>query len=64
MDLSSQLLAEYRSIGIEPPSWAYPLPPSIPFIGKKYGRWGGILVYASAENLSHYERGKERSPIS
>lgn len=59
---SSQLLADYRSIGIEPPVWAYPLPPSIPFVGHEYGRWGGIMVYASAENLSHYERGAKAEP--
>src|SRR5688572_21345146 len=52
----ADLLARYRALGLSPPPWAYPLPPSIPFIGKNYGSWGGFLVYASAENLSHYER--------
>lgn len=54
--MTSKLLSTYRDIGHEPPSWAYQLPPSIPFVGNEYGKWNGILVYASAENLSHYER--------
>ena len=57
-----KLLAAYARIGLDPPSWAYPLPPSIPFIGRNYGRWGGLLVYASAENLSHYRRKPESIP--
>jgi len=61
-DLAADLLARYRSLGLDPPPWAYPLPPSIPFVGKDYGRWGGILVYASAENLSRYVRDPKRRP--
>lgn len=60
--LESELLARYRELGHEPPDWAFPLAPTIPFVGANYGRWGGILVYASAENLSHYERDPETVP--
>lgn len=61
-DLEAALLEEFRRIGHEPPDWAYPLAPSIPFVGKQYGRWGGLLIYASAENLAHYERDPARIP--
>lgn len=30
------------------------IPPTIPFIGKEYGKTR-VLLYASAENLSHYK---------
>jgi hypothetical protein len=63
------LILRYRSLERDFPKWAYrlpskssPLPPSIPFVGQDYPRWGGILVYASAENLSHYERGETKIP--
>src|ERR1044071_3802784 len=55
-EVVASLLAEYARVGLGSPRWAYPLPPSIPFIGERYGKWGGLLVYASAENLSHYRR--------
>ena len=62
-DCSSQLLDRYRAAGLTHPDWAYPLPPTIPFIGKHYPSWGGILVYGSAENLAHYERDPDTRPI-
>lgn len=61
-ELEAALLARYQEIGHNPPEWAYPLAPSIPFVGRRYGSWGGLLVYASAENLTHYERDPERIP--
>ncbi len=60
--LEPLLLEKYRKIGHTPPEWAYPLAPSIPFVGNQYRRWGGILVYASAENLTHYEQDPDRLP--
>lgn len=60
-DLAQTLLQRYREIGLRPPSWSWHYPPSIPFIGTHY-KPGGILVYASAENLSHYERNPEWIP--
>lgn len=60
--LEAELLKKYRELGHAPPAWAYPLAPTIPFVGTNYGRWGGILVYASAENLSNYERSPETVP--
>jgi len=56
------LLDEYSRIGLSPPSWAYPLEPSIPFIGRNYDKCGRVLVYASAENLSHYRRKPDSMP--
>ncbi len=61
-DRATDLLARYCSIGLDPPPWAYPLPPSIPFVGRDYGRWGGLLVYASAENLAYYVRRPDTRP--
>lgn len=59
--LEQILLDCYQEIGLQPPSWSWDYPPSIPFIGTHY-KPGGILVYASAENLSHYERNPEWIP--
>ena len=59
------------------PSWAFPsqswdynktplkkpFPPSIPFIGRNYHQASKkIVLYASAENLAHYERKPETVP--
>lgn len=52
----------YSDIGLAAPAWAYPLRPSIPFVGKNYGRWGGLLVYGSAENLAQYQGGRKPRP--
>ncbi|QDU80498.1 hypothetical protein Pla110_22280 [Polystyrenella longa] len=56
------LLEAYAEVGTDPPDWAYPSHASIPFIGKNYGRWNGVIVYASAENLAQYEREPETLP--
>ena len=34
------------------PNWAWPFKPSIPLVGKNYKPGKGLLIYASAENLS------------
>ncbi|HHI79429.1 MAG TPA: hypothetical protein ENK02_05575 [Planctomycetes bacterium] len=58
-----ELLDRYTRIGFQPPDWAFPLAPSIPFVGKEYARTSPrIAAYASAENLSHYQRGSEPWP--
>lgn len=59
--LIQQLLARYRQIGLKPPPWAWDYRPSIPFVGVQYLP-GGILAYASAENLSKYERNPSLTP--
>lgn len=60
-DLEQTLLDRYQKIGLQPPTWSCDYRPSIPFIGTHY-KPGGILVYASAENLSGYERNPEYIP--
>lgn len=60
--LEAELLDKYRELVHEPPDWAYSLAPSVPFVGEQYGSWGGVLVYASAENLSLYERAPASVP--
>ena len=57
-DLKSTLVASYRARYTKPPQWAWPLRPSIPFIGKHYEPGESLLVYASAENLSWMARDK------
>lgn len=54
----SELLRRYQQLFTVAPDWAYQLNPSIPFIGKNYSTSTlRIAVYASSENLTHYERG-------
>ncbi len=63
--LAAALFTRYRTLFTDPPEWAFPLQPSIPFVGAAYeGSSPRIAVYASAENLSHYERGGERPPFT
>jgi hypothetical protein len=55
--LVTELRSQYRAVAGGTPDWAYPLPPTIPFVGKRYlDSSPRIAIYASAENLSHYER--------
>jgi hypothetical protein len=61
------LIAAYQARGSNFPDWAYRRrregttpPPSVPFIGRRYGRWGGVLAYASAENHASFERNPEK----
>lgn len=60
-ELAAKLLEQYHGIGLTPPPWSWPYPPSIPFVGANY-REGGVLVYGSAENLSHYVRDRSKEP--
>jgi len=59
-DLVLKLVAAFKSIkrdnGI--PDWAWKYSPPVPFVGKNYKKGEGLLVYASAENLSWTKTGK------
>lgn len=58
--LAESLMKRYREQFKRFPSWAYPLWPSIPFVGDAYEESNPkIALYASAENLTHYEIGEE-----
>ena len=50
--LVGQLIKKFQQLHDEPPEWAWPFPPSIPFVGNEYERGRGLLIYASAENFS------------
>jgi len=57
------LIKRYQELVKASPKWAYKLKPSIPFVGTKYfDSSRRLAVYASAENLSHYERGETPIP--
>ena len=70
-DAVEQLLAAYRErFARSQPLWAQRkyhgegiLPPTIPFVGKKYENTR-ILLYASAENLSHYQGHLENASVN
>lgn len=74
---ADQLVSEYKKLFKSPPDWAFPskgwdyqtyplltpFPPTIPFIGKNYfDQKVKIALYASAENLAHYERKPDSIP--
>jgi hypothetical protein len=62
-EIVESLIGRYQTLVEAPPEWAYRLSPSIPFVGEEYFNSSRKLaVYASAENLSHYERGKTPIP--
>lgn len=49
-----QLFETYRREFEASPDWAFPVAPPIPFVGDHYPKnGGGVLVYASAENLGY-----------
>ncbi len=51
-DLVDALVQEFKARRAKPPSWAWPFPPSVPFVGERYQVGRGLLVYASAENFT------------
>jgi hypothetical protein len=67
-----RLIARYDALEGSPPDWGYGLPgktpktplgATIPFIGRRYFDSAlRIVVYASAENLAHYERAPATVP--
>lgn len=56
MTIRNALLDSYRAIHKSngTPEWAWPVSPTIPFLGAEYEPTSGLLVYASAENLNDY----------
>ncbi|HOE12054.1 MAG TPA: hypothetical protein PLQ35_15175 [bacterium] len=54
--LIADLLKRFRVLHTEPPKWAWPFEPSIPFIGERYQPGRSLLIYASAENFSKMNR--------
>ena len=50
--LVAKLVKRFKTIYTGTPKWAWQFEPSIPLIGKKYKPGNGLLIYASAENLS------------
>ena len=76
-EAEEHLISEYKRLFAGPPEWAFPskswnykaapilepFPPTIPFIGENYfNQKMKIALYASAENLAHYERKPETIP--
>jgi len=55
--LANELIQKFKDIfekthNNRPPDWAWPFKPSIPLVGENYKPGKGLLIYASAENLS------------
>jgi hypothetical protein len=50
--LADRLIDRFKATFTELPSWACPFKPSVPLVGRSYKPGRGLLVYASAENLS------------
>ena len=51
-ELPAQLIKRFKSTFNKKPSWAWDFMPPVPLIGKQYKPGKGLLIYASAENLS------------
>ena len=51
-DMEKQLVRRFKNTFDKTPSWAWDFMPPIPLIGKQYKPGKGLLIYASAENLS------------
>jgi len=52
--MEKQLIRRFKDTFTGVPTWAWPFKPSIPLVGKKYQPGKGLLIYASAENLSRF----------
>jgi hypothetical protein len=50
--LANDLIQRFKDIFTDVPEWAWPSKPSIPLVGENYKPGKGLLIYASAENLS------------
>jgi len=46
------LIARFQAVPSGVPEWAWPFQPPVPLVGAKYRPGRGLLIYASAENLS------------
>ncbi len=58
--LAERLIQRFRATHTMPPEWAWPVAPPIPFVGRNYKPGRGLLVYASAENLTWWNGRDER----
>jgi len=52
--LATQLIRRFKDTFNGLPKWAWPVKPPIPLVGKRYKPGKGLLIYASAENLSWF----------
>jgi len=50
--LANDLIQRFKATFTGVPEWAWPFKPSIPLVGENYTPGKGLLIYASAENLS------------
>ncbi|MCY2928586.1 MAG: hypothetical protein NTV86_03665 [Planctomycetota bacterium] len=51
-DLAGELIARFKATFTGPPRWAWQFAPPVPLVGRQYRPGRGLLIYASAENLS------------
>lgn len=54
--LRDRLLGGFQALHRQPPAWAWPYAPPLPFLGTEYAVGSGLLIYASAENLAWMNR--------
>lgn len=52
--MKTELIERFKDTFKHPPKWAWQYEPSIPLVGKRYKPGKGLLIYASAENLSWF----------
>lgn len=52
--MQTALIQRFKDTFSGTPKWAWPFKPSIPLVGKNYKPGKGLLIYASAENLSWF----------
>lgn len=52
--MEKQLIKRFRDTFEGKPKWVWQYEPAIPLVGKKYKPGKGLLIYASAENLSWF----------
>lgn len=50
--LADELIRRFKQTYDGLPDWAWPFKPPVPLVGQRYRRGRGLLIYASAENLS------------
>ena len=55
-DMQKALIQRFKDTFSGIPKWAWPFKPSIPLVGKNYKPGKGLLIYASAENLSWFNK--------
>jgi hypothetical protein len=51
-DLCSHLIHRFQATAVGAPVWAWSFHPPIPLVGRRFAPNDGLLIYASAENLS------------